>query len=392
MKAGTTLHTKVVGVTHRNDSGDKIQEILESMSGYAYEGESLYLEHEKDNPFDENAIKVFYDNEHIGYINRELAAEIAPLVDQERVEAELCEITGGDERSYGCNILLRALPEGTRVEREDTYHAPIHISSTTSHTSEPSPTTIETSSQKPKPKKIWPYVFAAVVIGLWLMVFILYFATRSTDQEGPASNNMSQTTSSSSLDQATEQELQAAAELNQANQESAVALVSQYFPAESVSKVKATENNVEVTITDMTNDGLSQAEQSAQQISTALIEELGLPNSVVYLQDSAGNILLTVMNGKTTYNASGDNTPAEGPNPSTITLEEFNAVQSGMNYQEVFDIIGGRGTLLSEVDMGLGSEYYTAMYQWDGEGAVGANATVTFQGGVVASKAQFGLE
>ena len=74
------------------------------------------------------------------------------------------------------------------------------------------------------------------------------------------------------------------------------------------------------------------------------------------------------------------------------SLEEFNAIKTGMTYQEVFDIVGSRGEVLSEVDLGLGDEYYTAMYTWDGEGSLGANANVTFQGGKVTSKAQFGLE
>jgi len=63
-----------------------------------------------------------------------------------------------------------------------------------------------------------------------------------------------------------------------------------------------------------------------------------------------------------------------------------------MSYQEVFDIVGSRGTVLSEVDVGLGDEYYTAVYYWDGEGSLGANANITFQGGKVSAKAQFGLE
>lgn len=77
---------------------------------------------------------------------------------------------------------------------------------------------------------------------------------------------------------------------------------------------------------------------------------------------------------------------------ASISLEEFNKIETGMTYQEVCKIIGGEGTLSSSVDMGVGSEYKTEIYQWSGEGAIGANANVTFQGGVVVSKAQFGLK
>ena len=135
----------------------------------------------------------------------------------------------------------------------------------------------------------------------------------------------------------------------------------------------------------------SATEQAAQEASAALLSEVGLQYAIVYIQDESGNNLLTALNGEITYNVNTVET-VSGPNPSTISLAEFEAIQTGMEYQEVFDIIGGRGTMLSEVDMGLGDEYYTVMYQWEGEGSLGANATVTFQGGVVTSKAQFGLE
>lgn len=79
-------------------------------------------------------------------------------------------------------------------------------------------------------------------------------------------------------------------------------------------------------------------------------------------------------------------------NKPTITLEEFEAVKTGMSYDEVVAIIGGDGIASSEVDLGVGNEYKTAMYIWDGEGSLGANANITFQGGKVVSKAQIGLD
>lgn len=63
-----------------------------------------------------------------------------------------------------------------------------------------------------------------------------------------------------------------------------------------------------------------------------------------------------------------------------------------MEYQEVFDIIGSRGEELATSDLGFGDEYYTVIFTWEGEGTLGANANVTFQGGKVTSKAQAGLE
>ena len=77
---------------------------------------------------------------------------------------------------------------------------------------------------------------------------------------------------------------------------------------------------------------------------------------------------------------------------ASISLEEFNKIKTGMTYEEVCDIVGGEGTLGSSVDVGVGDEYKTEIYQWTGSGTIGANANVTFQGGKVMSKAQVGLK
>ena len=76
----------------------------------------------------------------------------------------------------------------------------------------------------------------------------------------------------------------------------------------------------------------------------------------------------------------------------TISLEEFNKIEIGMTYEQVCNIIGGEGTLNSALDLEIGDEYKTELYSWTGDGAIGANANITFQGGKVMSKAQFGLK
>ena len=45
--------------------------------------DKLYLEFEPDNPHDPNAIKVIHNNQHIGYIDRESALEIADSIENE---------------------------------------------------------------------------------------------------------------------------------------------------------------------------------------------------------------------------------------------------------------------------------------------------------------------
>ena len=75
-----------------------------------------------------------------------------------------------------------------------------------------------------------------------------------------------------------------------------------------------------------------------------------------------------------------------------ISLEEFNQIETGMNYEQVVGIIGVEGTVMSETDITGDGQYKTTIYSWEGEGSIGANANVTFQAGKVVSKAQFGLK
>lgn len=110
LRPGAEFHTKVVGVTKKNEDDKRIQSILQEMEEYCCDGTPLELEHEEDNPYDKNAIKVYCDYEHIGYLNRELAQDLVGLVDSGMVAAELSEITGGEDgKSFGCNILILSL-------------------------------------------------------------------------------------------------------------------------------------------------------------------------------------------------------------------------------------------------------------------------------------------
>jgi outer membrane protein assembly factor BamE (lipoprotein component of BamABCDE complex) len=40
-------------------------------------------------------------------------------------------------------------------------------------------------------------------------------------------------------------------------------------------------------------------------------------------------------------------------NTGRITMEEFKNIESGMTYQQVVEIIGSEGELMSEVDFGM---------------------------------------
>lgn len=74
-----------------------------------------------------------------------------------------------------------------------------------------------------------------------------------------------------------------------------------------------------------------------------------------------------------------------------VSLEKFNQVQNGMTTEEVFTIVGGEGEIQSETGE-AGTDFYTVMYSYPGEGGLGSNVSFMFQGDKLQSKSQFGLE
>lgn len=119
---------------------------------------------------------------------------------------------------------------------------------------------------------------------------------------------------------------------------------------------------------------------------------LDITSNVLYIvsNDGAENIYLTLIDGKLIFNIFGE--ASKGANPETISLAEYNEIKEGMTYEEVVNIVGSYGEVLSDADLFDDSEYRTIMYSWEGEGSLGANANIMVQGGKVISKAQFGLE
>lgn len=83
--------------------------------------------------------------------------------------------------------------------------------------------------------------------------------------------------------------------------------------------------------------------------------------------------------------------PAQPINSPKMSMSEFNQIQNGMSYEQVVQIVGGPGEKISEAGS-PGQAYYTVAYMWEGEGSMGANANCMFQGGALATKAQFGLK
>ena len=74
-----------------------------------------------------------------------------------------------------------------------------------------------------------------------------------------------------------------------------------------------------------------------------------------------------------------------------MTMAESEQLQNGMTYEEATVIIGGPGELSAETGS-PGDQYYTVIYQYEGDGSVGANANLTFQANKLQMKAQAGLK
>lgn len=107
MRKTRKIHTKVAGVTKKNEDNESIQDILEDLAGEDASNLPLELEHEYDNPHDENAIKVYVAYQHIGYLNKSLAEDLSSTMDSD-LSGCVTEITGGENGyKYGCNILIK---------------------------------------------------------------------------------------------------------------------------------------------------------------------------------------------------------------------------------------------------------------------------------------------
>ena len=103
--------TKIVGVTFENGDGISRQQILEEIADdIVHNGlMKLHVLRDNENPHDANAIAVF-DKEYrqIGFLSRDIASQLAPMIDKqqiERMECEVTEVTGlGVDENYGLNI------------------------------------------------------------------------------------------------------------------------------------------------------------------------------------------------------------------------------------------------------------------------------------------------
>ena len=413
------FYTKIVGVTKTNDEGKQIQRILKEMSEEYCEGSLLELEHDADNPYDDNAIKVFYGGEHIGYIGRDLAKELAKLVDADIVEAEISEITGGaDGKSFGCNIHVRireasgwpdseskglseTLQETSKrtVSNYKSSYEPNEFAGKPQEASKAHAVSGQDSSTRKRVK--YGIVGGSLVLAITL--FGILYATEGVnkvfDGLDDQINESNGGTADGDYTVVTADPLEDAS-LDERNALKAHVLeVATDCGLPETSEIVLVSNRIEISVlTEYSIDAMPETWatilQEAESTGAAVQGDLPGYTVTIMYKDGEGNILLNVTDGACKYNVfEVEEAPVtEGENPPTITMAEYDQIEIGMTYFQVCDIIGGYGELLSEADLGLGSEYAVEMYMWEGEGSIGANANIMFQGGKVTSKAQFGLE
>lgn len=74
-----------------------------------------------------------------------------------------------------------------------------------------------------------------------------------------------------------------------------------------------------------------------------------------------------------------------------ISKEKYEQVNNGMTYEEVIEIVGGEGEVITETGE-KGTELYGISVMYEGEGGIGASANFVFIGNKLQTKSQYGLE
>ncbi len=123
-----TFHTKVVGVTFKNDDGSDRQRIIRDLvrNDKLSEGVELQFVPQPTNPYDSNCILVqTFDGQTLGTISRDLAAKIAPQIKAGIVYRPFVSSqTGGDVGyAYGINIRVDQYQKSSASKKENKYNS-----------------------------------------------------------------------------------------------------------------------------------------------------------------------------------------------------------------------------------------------------------------------------
>jgi hypothetical protein len=98
------FHTKIAGVTYKNDDGSDRQLYIKNLKV----GQSLVLKHTPSSEYP-NAVAVFTeDGKQLGYLKESVAAEMVQCFGNNPMSVTVSSVTGGGDYNYGCNIHVKA--------------------------------------------------------------------------------------------------------------------------------------------------------------------------------------------------------------------------------------------------------------------------------------------
>lgn len=98
---------KVVGVTFLNSDGSSRQEVIAQIKPLDF----VELRREYNNPYDSNAIAVFFENQQVGYVGKEDAKLLSVLWDAGSVLSAVASETGSYEGKNYLHILVSEVGE-----------------------------------------------------------------------------------------------------------------------------------------------------------------------------------------------------------------------------------------------------------------------------------------
>lgn len=110
------------------------------------------------------------------------------------------------------------------------------------------------------------------------------------------------------------------------------------------------------------------------------------------IESSDEVILSSGFDGSVKFDLFKEKSQDKTENSPTISKFEYNQISVGMTLSQVREIIGGDGTLQSEIGTAGSSVGMISTYRWIGEGRDGAYADILFDNYQVYSKQQIWLE
>jgi len=117
-----TFHTKVAGVTFKNNDGNSRQKIIQN----CIVGERLLLIPEPNNKHDRDAVKVCKtNNQQIGYLKKELAYDVKILLadSKSKLNASITSINGVDILGVSLKINYHEIKVKKQLEVKEKVHA-----------------------------------------------------------------------------------------------------------------------------------------------------------------------------------------------------------------------------------------------------------------------------